>query len=384
MMQKSPLGSLFQAENNSLSYQIENILIGGDAYLEEVLLSLSKAKHSVDFEVYIFAECQTGLKILESLGTLVSQGVKVRLLVDGIGSLTHLTWIEKHCLKKNIEFRIYNPVFTFKSFWHWNRRDHRKVIIIDDEVAFVGSINISPVHFKEETKKPWIDFALKASGQSVGILKLAFNKAWEHNVKGLRMSMRYSTKAWRRIYLSQSFSRYWHVNFNFLLRFRNWFQLLSQISKAQKRIWIINAYFVPHRSFLQKIARAAKAGVDVKIILPAKSDVPLVRWASLGFYKYLLVRKVQIFEYTQTMLHTKSMIIDDWAVIGSHNLNHRSLIHDLEVEGVVQGESPLAKLEEAYVNIIESSQQITLSSFDEKNWFFWLKCRLAMIFKYWI
>ncbi len=174
------------------------------------------------------------------------------------------------------------------------------------------------------------------------------------------------------------------LNNHFLLRFLYWRDLLQRIRNAKKQVYIMNAYFVPHRTLIQSLIYSARKGVNVVILLPGKTDVPLVKWFAPIFYRKLLQAGVQIWELQSPMLHTKSIIIDDWGLIGSNNLNYRSLIHDLEAEAVVDSPPMFQKLLQIWNHKLSLSQKIHYQDVMNISWWSWLRYRCILLFRYFV
>jgi cardiolipin synthase len=151
-------------------------------------------------------------------------------------------------------------------------------------------------------------------------------------------------------------------------RRENYLDLLVRILKSERRIWIENAYFVPDGSLVRALRTAAEAGVDVRIVVPAVSDVFFIPWVTSAFHVGLLQAGVRIFEYTKGMLHAKTMLIDDWGLVGSSNLNHRSLLHDLEADLVLGAEDASRSLEEQFEVDCTDSREVTLRNWRERPW----------------
>ncbi|EKD92201.1 MAG: hypothetical protein ACD_29C00121G0001, partial [uncultured bacterium] len=159
--------------------------------------------------------------------------------------------------------------------------------------------------------------------------------------------------------------------------------LLRRMRLCQQRIWITNAYFVPDNFLLKSLKEAAKNGVDVRILLPQKTNVAIVEWASSTFYYELLKAGIKIYEYLPSMLHAKSLILDDWMLIGSSNLNHRSLLHDLEADVTLFTEPAKKKVARLFLKDITQSRQLKLSNWKTARPIFqrWLG-RLVLYIKY--
>ncbi|MBT5228843.1 MAG: cardiolipin synthase B, partial [Methylococcales bacterium] len=311
----------------------ERLLTTGGEYYQSLISSLDAAQISIDFEVYIFEPVGVGYDVVEALINASRRGVTVRLLMDGFGSAAFSREIIETLQLGGVNVRIFHPLPWL--FWQWhgkdsllnriqqlNHRNHRKTCVIDDEVAFVGSFNVSQVHLgKEKGGEGWQDLGLKLTGCRFSPLKQAFQKAW-------------SRKFWH--YPKIMPKGVFRLNFSKVRRRRCHQDLLQRIEQAEKKIWISNAYFVPGFRLLKVLSEAAKRGVDVKIVLSTQSDIIFIPWVSSVFYHLLLCSGVKIFEYQLGIMHKKVMMIDDWVTLGSSNLNHRSFLHDLEVDVVVQ------------------------------------------------
>jgi cardiolipin synthase len=158
--------------------------------------------------------------------------------------------------------------------------------------------------------------------------------------------------------------------------------LLKRIGKAKNKVWITNAYFIPNNLFLRCIKKSAQKGVDVRIILPNKSDVEGIKWATYIFYKKLIKSGIKIYAYEPSILHAKTIIIDNWFLVGTSNLNHRSLLHDLEIDIEIQSDSAKQKILEQYEEDFTQSKLITLSNLPKTNLIQKIVGRLFMLFKY--
>jgi cardiolipin synthase A/B len=151
------------------------------------------------------------------------------------------------------------------------------------------------------------------------------------------------------------------LNNKLALRRKNYRDLLARIAAARERIWITNAYFVPRGGLLRALGAAAKAGVDVRILVPAKSDIIFMPWVAAAFYYGLLKSGVRVFEYQPAVLHAKTMLIDDWMTVGSSNLNSRSMFHDLEADVVLSTCESLRALEAAFERDLGQSKEVILA-----------------------
>jgi cardiolipin synthase len=337
----------------------EEVFVSSDAYLDRLSTALDGARHAIDLEVYIFQLDALGEKFADRLSAAAARGVVVRVVVDGIGSFGSIARLSERFCAAGVGFKVYHPV-RFAPLMSWliglaggdrsrrwmrtlNRRNHRKVCIIDMREAWVGSINISAVHCSRSSgAEVWRDTGVRVRGEGVRILRRSFERVWRRRLQWRSPGDRSTTVA------SPAAIGLVRLNVKQRHRRRNARDLVQRVGAARQRVWITNAYFVPHGSLLRALAAAAKRGVDVRVLVPERADVFFMPWVAAYFYERLLRGGVRLFEYTRSMLHAKSIVIDDWGLIGSSNLNQRSLQHDLEVDLVVQQPGSLALLGESF------------------------------------
>lgn len=373
----------------------ETIFPGGMAHFTALIHDINHAQSTIDLETYIFQRDHLGKRVAEALIQAAQRGVTVRILVDGAGSPMWSASFAKKLEKAGAKTRVFHP-FPWQ-LWNWSRsvikapilmkwlylflkinyRNHRKACIIDNNIAYIGSVNISKCHLNEsEGGKNWRDLSIRLSNISFDNLTNAFDYAWTHKTFKERVR-----EAFTHI-RNEPIIRLNHTRHRRRILYRN---LLRKVSNSVARIWITNAYFVPDNFLLKRLKDAASRGVDVRILLPKTSDVMMMPWASSTFYYSLLNAGVRIFEYLPSVLHAKSVIIDNWAVIGSSNLNHRSLLHDLEVDVKVSTPSAKETLERWFEDNIQHAKEISL-----KDWYKDRPLRqrimgqLVLYMKYWI
>lgn len=372
----------------------ETIFTDGVNYFNSLIDDINEAKHFIELETYIFQNDLLGQQILHALVEAAKRGVKIRVLVDGAGSPHWGGAAVKSLEDVKIETRIYHPLpwrlsqwgrtsirspFFLKILYFFskiNKRNHRKVCLIDRKIAYIGSFNISKCHLtKEHGGDAWRDTAVRLTGIDLNYLLDAFDAAWD------------SRNIQERLH-----NIFQHVNLNSPIRLNHtrhhrrliYKNLLRRIARCKQRIWITNAYFVPDNFLLKKLTDRANAGVDVRILLPQKSDVFIMPWASAMFYEILLKSGVRVFEYIPSMLHAKTFILDDWVMLGSSNLNHRSLLHDLEIDVVITSTKAKKTLEQQFLMDLTQSREIHWIEWNKRS--FWRKIigRLILYIKYWI
>ncbi len=349
-----PSGLLLEAHHHREPAKLwsgERLYFQGDDYFRDLLKSIRRSRRTLDFETYIFEKGRLGDLILSALAKAAARGVKVRLLVDGAGSPEFPLHYGRLLEQGGIEYRVYRswPVFLdsasralwfrglrdffrhLRRLWSWGtRRDHRKLCIVDGTEAWVGSFNVSDRHLEGlHSGMAWRDTGIVLTGVQSLVFQLAFQLAWEEQVFSSRRSAyKKMLGRWLAHDVLES-----PVRLNATRRLRRLFnrRLSLRLRNARRRVWITTPYFIPTRSLFRALLKAARKGCDVRLVLPGPSDVPMVKWASMAFYPRLLRAGCRIFEYQTRILHAKTLLVDDRAYVGSSNLNHRSLLHDLEV-----------------------------------------------------
>jgi cardiolipin synthase A/B len=340
----------------------------GDDYYRDLLKDIEQAKKNIALEMYIFTKDALGIDVQKALIAAANRGVSVRILVDGVGSPYWGGAFTRQLEDAGVETRVFHPmpwvlwqwsrsVVRLPVFIKWayllykmNRRNHRKMFILDEHIVYISSMNIDQNHLSVASKGGgWRDVGIRLQGRGLDEALHAFEGAWDHHFLKKRLddilspeqqgsSMRFNNSRHRRR--------------------AQYKKLLRSIARAKKRIWITNAYFVPDIFLLKKLKDAAGKGVDVQIVLPRHADVSFVPWLSHAYYENLLLNGVKIFEYLPGMLHAKTIMIDDQMIIGTSNLNHRSLLHDLEVDVFVHQAHSKKTLIAQFEATKQSSQEV--------------------------
>lgn len=378
-------------------WKTESLFFEGDLYFDKAISLIDLAENEVLLESYIFNLDLVGLRFLNALEAAKNRGVRVLILVDGIGSYNWLTQLRDQCQKRGLHFRVYHPLpfrlqiikslswrklrrllFLFRRI---NKRNHRKVLAVDGEKALLGSFNISQIHsVTTSAESAWRDTGVFLEGPSIGFLRRAFLQAWskskfeslsDHS-QMLKRKLRHFTAG--------------PIRLNLTMRWRYFLRrdLARRIKQSERRVLITNGYFLPTRSILRSLKKAAQRGIYVALCIPAKSDIWFVKAAAKSLYFKLLKAGVHIYEYQPRVLHAKTLVVDDWATVGSHNLNHRSLTHDLEVEAVLQNPESLAALIEQWDQDVANSHAVTFADLGKFGLLDRLISGFAFWFRFWI
>lgn len=372
----------------------EHVFGEGAAFFDALLHDIHHAQKCIDLETYIFHQDALGNKIADALCEAATRGVAIRILVDGYGTPNWHSNFQKKLEAVGIQTKVFHPLPWKLSQWKFikkipfalrglylllktNSRNHRKIVLIDHKIAYVSSMNITVWHLPEEQGgKNWRDTGVRLTRVDIAELQNAFDIAWTHRTiqERIRDVFKHLKKEPRiRLNYTRHRRRVLYKN------------LLKRMRLCQQRIWITNAYFVPDNVLLRRLKEAAKNGVDVRILLPHKSNVAVVARASATFYYDLLKAGIKIYEYLPSMLHAKSLILDDWMLIGSSNLNHRSLLHDLEADITLFTPSAKKTLEQLFLKDLEQSREITLDDWQRiRRWYQRVIGKMALYLKYWM
>jgi cardiolipin synthase len=351
-------------------WEEERVVEDGDAWFAGLATAIAGARERIDLESFIVRDDPAVRPVLEALAAAAARGVAVRMLVDGLGSAEWLANLAARpdLVDRPVELRVWHPLpwavrrlarhqpAGWDERWRWlrgiNRRNHRKLCLIDAGTdraeAWVGSFNLDGRHAVSQAGvDAWRDCGAMVRGRPVAVLAEAFERAWTPSWRMAAGRLVRRLPALPRRIDPRSAEA---VRLNHGLRQRRaaYRDLLARIRAARGRIWVMNAYWLPKGSLLRALAAAARRGVDVRVLTPAVSDHPITVWAALALHDGLIRAGVRVAAFPQRMLHAKTVLFDDHALVGSHNLNHRSLIHDLEVEVVLRHPASLDRLAASY------------------------------------
>lgn len=316
------------------------------------------AQREILLESYIFKDDTTGRQVLEIVKAASARGLEVRVLADALGSHSTRREFWEEMERHGVEVRLFNPLF--ERLWYQPFRDHRKILVIDREVAFTGGMNIGEEYgsFRPRPGETWRDTHVRVRGPAAWEMSVVFQEGWEH-AGGEPFELdplpaQAAEAPGSRILVLDSQPKRGQAESA---------AVLAAIAAAvRKTLWITNAYFAPGHRALRILEEAADRGVDVRLLLPGKTDVPIVRRAGHGYYGTLLERGVRIFEYQDAILHAKTLVADGLvSVVGSTNLDFRSFLFNAECDLLVLCRETAATLEKAFRDDLEKSEEILLA-----------------------
>ncbi|HZX80143.1 MAG TPA: cardiolipin synthase [Lysobacter sp.] len=316
------------------------LLVDGAAKYDALVEAIATAQDHVHVEYYIYEPDRTGTRLRDALIERARAGVKVRLLLDAVGSAKMRRQFLAPLVEAGGEVAWFHPML---ARWHrpWlNLRSHRKIVIVDGCVAFTGGINVTDEQDERLRADAYRDLHLRLEGEVVGLLQQVFLEDWIYATGQRAPSMpRVACEpgAIAAQVLVSGPDGPWEA----IHRLH-----VSAIHAARRRVWLATPYFVPGEAAMMALTSAALAGLDVRLLVPRRSDSRLVTFATRSYFDDLLAAGVRIHEYGPRLLHTKALLCDDdMAIIGSANFDHRSFRLNFEVSMLFRDAGIAASLE---------------------------------------
>ncbi len=347
------------------------LLRDGTAAYPQMLREINNAKRAIMLQSFIIADDEIGRDILKALEFKASTGVEVKILYDSFGSFFSAFYRMFNKFGRGIDKFKIRPFSLMNSFtrWRFQMRNHRKLLVVDGRVAFLGGINISAenVPTKRHGESAIHDLHCRIEGPVVGELELSFLRDWmyaadeppENLVSSVVLppverrgehTIRLVASGWGQCYEGSEKVFY------------------TAVATARKSVWIISPYFVPDTPFLMALRMAVARGVEVRIIVPLNNNHFYVKLASRSFYGTLIEDGVRIFERKGVFVHAKAMLVDsEWALVGSSNCDVRSFRLNFELDAVIRGEPFIGSLKQELESELAASDEITIEQILAKS-----------------
>jgi cardiolipin synthase A/B len=338
----------------SSATDVRLLVDGADTY-DALIEDLGRARHHVHVEYYIYMPDRSGTELRDALLACARRGVRVRVLLDAIGSSKIARRFFAELVAAGGEVEWFHPSRFWRFWWKpvLNLRTHRKIVVIDNRIAFTGGINITDDQNERLREDAYRDLHLRIEGDVVRALQLVFVEDWVY-ATGRRdllsdiarsrpasgadaeAGMATGTGKMAAQVLTSGPDSPWETIHRLYV---------ALIHAARQRVWLVTPYFVPGEAAMMALTSAALGGLDVRLLVPRNSDSLPVTLAARSYYDDLIAAGVKIYEYGPRMLHTKALLIDDRAaVIGSANFDHRSFRLNFEVSMLFQNRDVAARL----------------------------------------
>ena len=356
MEEASPLMRLAQASSGFPPSSCERVklLTGGAATFAALVDAIESARYHVHVEYYIFEPDITGTRVRDALVARARAGVKVRMLVDALGSATLSREFLAPLRNAGAEVAFFHR-FRMHRLWRprLNLRTHRKIVVIDGQVGFTGGMNVTDTENEALRDDAFHDLHLRMDGQAVRWLQLAFVEDWVY-ANGQAPQ---DNELWpqmpngpiRAQVLPAGPDSPWETIHRVML---------GAINRAQKRIWLTTPYFVPGEAARMALTSAALRGVDVRLLVPRRGDSALVSAAARSYFEELIGAGVRVYEYPR-MLHSKGLLVDaDSCVLGSSNFDNRSFRLNFELCVLFEDTGVAAALESVMVQDLAQAHEV--------------------------
>lgn len=368
--------------NNSKALLTSNnkveILNNGDATFPAIFEAMEQAKDHIHIEYYIIEEGVLAQKLQDILVRKSREGVEVRVIYDDVGSWK-LSKKYIHTLREaGIQIYSFLPVrfpwFTSKV----NYRNHRKIVVIDGETAFVGGLNFADRYINGSPQVgPWRDTHLKISGEAATSLQIVFLTDW------------YFVR--QEVLLDSKYIPYHRAKEECVLQITasgadsDWASIMqayfSSITSAKENVYISTPYFMPNGSILMALKTAAMSGVDVRVLIPSKSDSWLTYLGTLSFVEELLEAGIRVFFYRAGFNHSKIMMVDGIiSMVGTANMDIRSFEQNFEVNALVYDQGITLALRNQFLQDLKGSNEILLESWKQRSQFQRMKESMVRLF----
>jgi cardiolipin synthase len=357
------------------------LLLDGPATYASMFAAINAARDNINLETYILEPDEIGQSLVEARLVKQRTGVQVNLIYDSVGSLSTPKEFFQPLVDAGAHVLEYNPVDPRKARKDWalNERDHRKLLVVDGKIAYVGGINISSVYSSGSFGSPfarsrkashtqagptWRDTHLRIEGPVVADFQKLFMSTWVQQ-KGDTLSGHtyYPQLSNRGPEVVRAIGSSPEDPYSLM-----YVTLISAINSAESQVYLTNAYFLPDPQLLAALKDAAARGVDVRLLLPGKSDSDLVLNASRSFYQELLSSGVKVYERQDALLHSKTAMIDGvWSTVGSTNLDWRSRLNNQEIDAVILGQNFGSRMQAMFDQDLQASRQITLVDWENRS-----------------
>ena len=381
------------------------LLKDGPATHEAQLEAIAHARHSVHLAIYMFTDNELGQRYVTALSARARAGVKVRIIIDGLGAMDSVDHLRQELKDAGVEVREFNAVSPLKDvrLWRVTHRNHRKLLVTDGRAAFTGGINITDDYLASpkgsgqgsgsgssggsfpsngskggRPKAGWRDTQVRIEGPAVAQFQQLFLNYWKELGEPVpddaklmpqqppRDDQFVRVVADRGEDLVDNVTAPVRMLTDFRGRHRTdmapiYATYLSAIHAARERVWITQAYFAPNEDFIKELSQAAARGVDVRLLMPGGGDVKTMMYAAHAWYSRLLKAGLHLYEYQDTtVLHAKTMVIDGvWSTVGSSNLDYRSFIFNDEANAIIIGRDFGRQMEAMFQDDLKSAREIT-------------------------
>ncbi|MBQ5751178.1 MAG: cardiolipin synthase [Bacteroidaceae bacterium] len=322
------------------------VYVRGNEKFEDLLFDIRHAQKFIHIQYFIFRDDVLGRRIRDALVEAAERGVEVRLLFDDMGCFTVRRGFFKEMKARGVEVRAFMRIFQFRPSWRLNFRNHRKIVVIDGQVGYIGGMNVADRYVDGDKDLSWRDTHMRVAGPAVHGLQMSFSIDWCYESKNVLSDEKYFP------HLSPTGETGVQVILSGPTGPWNTVAMMCEkiVSMAHDYVYIQTPYFLPTDSLVYALQVAALSGVDVRVMIPNHTDWVVMRWGSFSYISQMLSAGVKIYLYQPGMLHAKTIVVDDELVsIGSANFDFRSFEHNFETNALVYSTEQALRVKEDFM-----------------------------------
>jgi len=365
------------------------ILLNGEEKFPSLFQAIQEAKHHVHLLYYTIQDDQIGSDLSSLLMTKAQEGVEVKVLVDGVGSRKFAKQVAQKLQQKGVEVAVFAPP-RLSFLFHLNFRNHRKIAVIDGRVGFTGGINIGDEYLhKDPGKGYWRDISVRLEGEAVLLLQRIFATDWyyatNHKLTEEQsyfpvLSQRDTHQAHQQTAIAQIVPSGPDMEEHVIGKVYR-----DLILMAKEKVWLGTPYFIPDKMLLQALKEARQRGVEIQLIVPQKTDNPIVQAAAFHYYQNLMKAGIKIHLYKKGFYHAKIAIVDDEVVkIGSANMDNRSLKYSFEAGAFIYHKGTTLQLQEVYQRDLEECIPLQPAQINKRTFLQRVGTQLSLLLVPWL
>ncbi|APY09367.1 cardiolipin synthase [Winogradskyella sp. J14-2] len=356
---------LYNNEKSKLTVNNDIKLIkNGDKKMQLLLEDIKDAKHHIHIEYFIIKDDTIGTKFLDLLCSKANEGVIIKIVIDDVGSAIS-SKMKRKLKDSGVELYKFMPVLFSKFTGKMNYRDHRKIAIIDGKIGYIGGINISDNYINSNNTRYWRDTHIRIVGEAVKQLQIVFLTTLDFVSDGeLKISKDYfpAHKCKENVALQIAASG----------PDTDWSNIMESIfvavTNAEKYIHITTPYFIPNDEIVTALQVAARSNIEVKLIVPKKSDSWIAEYATNSYLEKLLEAGVKVYQYTKGFVHAKTIVIDDvFSTVGTANMDYRSFNINFEVNALIYNKPLAQQLNTIFSADLENATEIDLNVWQKRS-----------------
>lgn len=342
------------------------ILRNGENTIPKIIQDIKQATRFVHLEYYIVEDDETGLELIDALCEKAVQGLSVKLIYDYVGSSFKNATLNR-MRQSGIEFYPFMPVHFPRFTSKLNYRNHRKIVVIDGAIGYVGGVNISNTYYNGRNQRYWRDTHVRMEGQAVGSLQMHFFMTWDFVSEGnFTVENVHFPKCETRTRTAVQIAASGPDT--------DWANIMEAIfmavNLAEEYVYITTPYFIPNDEIVTALIAAAKSGIDVRVMVPYESDSYVAQYATASYFEYMLEGGVKVYRYKKGFIHAKTMVVDGvFSTVGTSNMDYRSFNINFEINALIYDKKIATTLAEHFQEDLMECEQLQMDEWSQRTFY---------------